>query len=84
MADYAIFFQLQYVLQDAAFEGMMQIGFFINAMEKSEVNVIGFQGIKLPINRTLDGIQICCPTIFTALIIGTEVDLKLCFFPPAC
>ena len=50
MADHTVLFQLFHIIQDAVFHNLLQITFFINAVDKTKINVIGLQGSQLPVN----------------------------------
>ena len=81
MPDDPLLFQLQQVVQNSVFHCMCQILLLVQTVQKSKVNVIRFQGLKLPVNRAPDGIQICCPSIFSSPVICAEVHLEIYLVP---
>ena len=52
-------------------------------MDKTKVDIIRLQGMKLPVDRPLDGIQICCPAVGTGFIIRAKMNLEIRLIPVA-
>ena len=83
MPYHAFLFQFLYIADDPGLLYASQIRRLINTMYKSKINIIGLQCFHLPVNRTLDGIRICCPPISSCFIVRPKMNLKIYLIPPA-
>ena len=69
------------IVQNAAVQHRLEIGFLVQAVEEAEVDIVGFQGAQLPVDGALDGVQIRGPAVHPALVVGAEVDLEADLVP---
>lgn len=75
MTDYPLFSEPQEVLQNSTLLMLLPVCLLIQAVQKTIVDIICFQGLKLPVYRTFYGFQICSPSISTFGIICAKMDL---------
>ena len=80
MTNDSFLFQLQHVIQHTGLLIGFKVTGFIQAMNKSKINIIGSQFFQHPFHGLLDGLQIRRPTIFSRHIIGSKMNLKIGFF----
>ena len=59
----------------------LPVGHLVDAVNKAVVNVIGFQGVQLPVDAALDGLRIGGPAVGAGEVIGAKVDLLQHLFP---
>ena len=69
------------VVQHASICHLLQVGLLVQAVEKAKVDVVGLEGGELPVDGTLDGVQVCGPAVAPAVVIGAEVDLEIDLVP---
>ena len=79
--DHALFLQRFYVFQNPGGNHFLQIRDFINAVDKTKINIIGFQILQLPVDGTLNLLQVQGPAIGSGVIIRAEMNLKIYLIP---
>lgn len=81
MMNDALPLQILYVGDSSMSGRLFQVGKLIDAVDKTEVNIIRLQGFQLPVDGTLNLVQIQCPAVFSTAVICAEMDLKVHLIP---
>ena len=75
MSDKPFLFHFQKMIQDTVFPVCIPVGFFIQTVDKSVVNIVGAELRKLPVNGFLDLFHIGRPSVFSGCVVGAEMNL---------
>lgn len=77
MADDPFPFQLLDVVDGALGDRLFQVGGLIDAVDKAKIDVVCFQLLELPVDRALDLLEVECPAVSAASVVGAKVDLEV-------
>ena len=82
MAHYAGSLKRGHVIEDARGADIVKIGLLVNAMQKSEVNIVGAELLKLPRKGLFYLREIALPAVFSVRVVyRAEVELEEYLFP---
>ena len=77
----AFFLQPADVVQHPVGHHLFQVRLLVDAVQESEIDVIGFQRVQLPGDRTLHVLQLGGPAVLPALVVGAEMNLEIDLLP---
>ena len=75
MTNLTLGLQVFHVIPQTAVEGILQILFFIYAVQHSDIGIICAEKIQFPLERPLDIVQILRPSVFAVIVDCAEVHL---------
>ena len=81
MMNDALPLQILYVGDGSMSGRLFQVGKLVDAVDKTEVNIIRLQGFQLPVDGTLNLLQVQGPAIGSGVIIRAEMNLKIYLIP---
>ena len=77
MADHALLFQREHIVQHAVFFIRDEIPFLVQTVDEAEIHVVGSQMLELPGDGSPDFVQFCRPAVFAAGVIRAEMHLQI-------
>ena len=77
MTDDSLLLQFVYIVEDADCAKGVKILVIVNAMQKTEINVIGLESVQFPQERLFNCFKITAPAVFAVFVIDcTEMHLQ--------
>ena len=83
VADNALLFQFQHILQEGTVDDGFPVGRLVNVMDHTQIDVIGLQTGQKILESRLHLLHIPCPDILAVLPGRTDMSLNVPFFPTA-
>ena len=76
--------QVHDIVQDSVLFVSVKIGFFIQTVDKTDIDIVCLEVFKLPVDRLFDLVKTDCPAVFSCCIVCSEMYLQHGFFPALC
>ena len=76
MPDHAFLFHLQDIVVNAVFPVSLPVRYFVLAVDKAVIHIVGMKGPELRIHRSFYGLQIQGPAVGASGIVRSEMDLE--------